>query len=167
MENYQSSEESDHSIEEGPSCTRCGLNTAVYDENRTKAEADVMLDDDGDMTVEWKPSDCKLVDFLVCTDCKIFRVLCKKCNEPCSLVGHMGYKNDGTQWQRTGSAKSSEKELPANAKVLDTSAARYDISDQGKTSVNVAEWIVCGPDGKMPHFWNCPDCGADYKFSRK
>lgn len=162
---YESSGEADVSEEVGPECSRCGANTAIYDELRTKNEFDMTLDAEANMTVEWKPSDCKLVEFLVCVDCKLLRVACIKCSEACALIGHMGYKYDGTQWQRAGTP-NSEKQAPANSKILDMSVPRYDISDQGKTSVSLDEWMICGPDNKMPHFWSCPDCGKDFKFSR-
>lgn len=161
----ESSGEADEDEEIGPECTRCQGATAVFDELRTKNESDMSIDDDSYMFISWKVSDCKEVDFLACGDCKLFRVLCKKCNEPCSFLGHMGFKIDGTQWERAGTA-SSEKKLPNNAKILDKTRPRYDISDQGKTNFNVSEWYPCGPDEDMYHFWNCPNCGSDFKFSR-
>lgn len=148
-------------------CTRCKGALETYDDIKTQECLGDDLDDDGVMEIEWKPSDCKSVKFAVCSKCKLLRVYCLSCNnEPLALVGHMGYKRDGSQWSRAAS-NNSEKELPDNTVLLDKSAPRYDVSEQGKCSLNLGDWDVAGPDGNLSHFWHCPSCDKDFRFSRK
>lgn len=166
-----SDEEVDGSSEheyEFSTCTRCKGVLEIYDAQKTEDSIGTDLDDDGLMEIEWKPSDCKTVNFGVCEKCKLLLAFClnPKCEkEPLALVGHMGFKKDETQWSRAASV-NSEKNLPDNAVILDKTAPRYDVSEQGKCSVNLSDWDLSGPDGSMPHFWHCPSCDANFKFSR-
>lgn len=145
-------------------CTRCDNLMEIYDEYETKSNIDDCLDEEGVMVICWKVSDCKAVTFYVCPNCKVIGVLCNKCQTRCQFNGHMGIKRTGSQYQRNCQTREIKK-LPANAKILDKSHPRYDLSDEGKYNFNVTDWYPDGPQGDMPHFWSCETCNANFKFS--
>lgn len=161
----QSDQEPDHLVED-QECEDCGETMLRYNEDETIASDEMALDEDGDMWLVWKPSDCKNVTFHGCGKCKMIKCSHNKCGHSMLFVGHMGFSIDGDQHMRNSKTKAKAA-LGHNAKCQDRTRPRFEVSDLGKYKFRLNDWLACGPDGTYKHFWHCEACDLDLSFSEK
>lgn len=147
-------------------CPDCDEEMWYLDEETTTRELDNALDEESEMWVSWKPSDCKECTFYVCGDCKIIKVVHNVCGDQLLLRGHMGFHYDGSEHMRN--SKTGTKMVLDNPKpIKDKNEIRFDVSDLKQTKFRVNDWNPNGPGDEYHHFWHCESCAKDFKFGRK
>ncbi len=156
-------ENNDSESGEGGQCEVCNKAMTVFDEETTLTSQDTALNANGTMWLSWKQEDCKDLTFHVCEECEILVVIHNKCENAMLFEGHMGFDSDGLQHMRNGKTKT-KVELGVDAKCVDLTKPRFDISDCGKYKFRTAEWMPTGPDGTYKQFWYCEECKESYSF---
>lgn len=146
-------------------CPDCENDMEVYDEKTTRESFDDCISVDGDTGIVWNPKDCKNFTFHVCEECAILQVTCNKCNEPMELTGHMGFGSNGIEHMRNSKTKT-KVQMAVGKPIKDKNVPRFDIIDLHQNKIRLNDWMPCGPEYDHYHFWYCPNCEIDAKFTK-